>query len=179
MKLLGICGSLRKGSVNRKLMLEAIRLFDKADVTYADLRLPLYDGDLEEAEGIPAPVQVLADAIKAADGIVIACPEYNRGVPGVLKNALDWVSRVKGGVWRDKPVALISAADGPAGGARAQFALRLDMVPFRPRILSGPEFLLAAASKAFDEGGRLLNPQSEKILTELMTELRAEMEHKL
>lgn len=175
MKLLGICGSLRRASVNRKLLLEAIRLFGKADVTDADLRLPLYDGDLEEAEGTPAPVQALADAIRTTDAIIIACPEYNRGVPGGLKNALDWVSRVKGSVWRDKPVALVSAAEGPAGGARAQFALRLCMVPFRARVLAGPEFLLPAASKAFDENGRLINPQSEKILAELMAGLRAEI----
>lgn len=161
--------------MNRRLLAEAIRLFGAADLADADLRLPLYDGDLEEAEGIPDPVQALADVIRGADAIVIACPEYNRGVPGVLKNALDWVSRVKGGVWQDKPMALISAAEGPAGGARAQFALRLCMVPFRPRLLTGPEFLLPAASKAFDENGRLLNPRSESILAELMAGLRAEV----
>jgi chromate reductase len=71
-RLLGICGSLRKGSYNRKLMLEAARLFDPAEFVDADLRLPLYDGDLEDAEGIPATVQMLADQIASADAVVIA-----------------------------------------------------------------------------------------------------------
>jgi chromate reductase len=172
--LLGIPGALRKASTNRLLLAEARRLFGDATHTEADLRLPLYDGDLEEAEGIPPAVQALADQIKAADAIVIATPEYNKALPGVLKNALDWVSRVPGGVWRDKPVAICSAAAGRAGGERSQFSLRLCLTPFRPRLITGPEVMVADSGKAFDAEGRLLDARTVKGLTELMQELRAE-----
>lgn len=172
--LLGIPGALRKASTNRLLLAEARRLFGDATHTEADLRLPLYDGDLEEAEGIPPAVQALADQIKAADAIVIATPEYNKALPGVLKNALDWVSRVPGGVWRDKPVAICSAAAGRAGGERSQFSLRLCLTPFRPRLITGPEVMVADSGKAFDAEGRLLDARTVKGLKELMQELRAE-----
>ena len=112
--LLTICGALRAGSTNRLLLAEAARVFGMAQVIEADLRLPLYDNDLEDASGIPDDVQMLADQIRGADAVVISTPEYNKSLSGVLKNALDWVSRVPGAVWRDKPVAIVSAADGRA-----------------------------------------------------------------
>jgi chromate reductase, NAD(P)H dehydrogenase (quinone) len=171
LRLLGICGSLRAASWNRKLMLEAARIFDPAEFIDGNLRLPLYDGDLE-AQGIPPEVQLLADQIKAADAVVIAGPEYNKAMSGVLKNALDWVSRVPGGVWRDKPVAILSAAAGRAGGERTQMTLRHAMMAFRPRILQGPEVFIAAPDREFDEQGRLVNEMPVKLLTELMAELR-------
>ncbi len=171
--LLGICGALRAASTNRKLMREAARLFGPDRFEEADLRLPLYDGDLETAEGIPAPVQALADQIAAADAVVISTPEYNKAPPGVLKNALDWVSRTKGGPWRDKPVAIMSAAAGRAGGERSQFALRLMLNPFRPALLPGPEVFVSASADAFDENGRLKNETTVKLLQELMDQLRA------
>jgi len=172
LRLLGICGSLRKGSFNRKLMLEAARLFDPAEFVDANLRLPLYDGDLETEHGIPPEVQLLADQIRDADAVVIAGPEYIKALSGVLKNALDWVSRTKGGPWRDKPVAIVSAAAGRAGGERTQMTLRHAMVAFRPRILQGPEVFIAAPDKEFDADGRLVNGMPVKLLTELMGELR-------
>jgi len=121
---------------------------------------------------MPPEVQLLADQIKAADAVVIAGPEYNKALSGVLKNALDWVSRTKGGVWRDKPVAIVSAAAGRAGGERTQMTLRHAMVAFRPRILQGPEVFIAAPDKEFDADGRLVNEFPVKLLTELMDELR-------
>lgn len=172
--LLGIPGALRAASTNRLLLTEARRAFGDANHTEANLRLPLYDGDLEDAHGIPAEVQALADQIAAADAVVIATPEYNKAPPGVLKNALDWVSRTKGSPFRDKPVAIISAADGRGGGDRSQFALRLMLTPFRPRLLSGPEVMVAEASQAFTEDGRLIDPRYQKALAELMQALRAE-----
>ena len=173
--LLGIPGALRKSSANRLLLAEARRLFGDANHTEADLRLPLYDGDLETSEGIPQLVLTLAGQIAAADAIVIATPEYNKSVPGVLKNALDWVSRVKGNVWRDTPVAICSAADGRGGGDRAQFALRLCLTAFRPRLITGPEVMVANSSTAFGPDGRLLDPRTVTGLTELMEVLRAEV----
>jgi chromate reductase, NAD(P)H dehydrogenase (quinone) len=171
LRLLGICGSLRAGSWNRKLMLEAARLFDPAEFTDGNLRLPLYDGDLE-AEGIPPEVQTLADQIKSADAVVIVGPEYNKALSGVLKNALDWVSRVPGGVWRDKPVAILSAAAGRAGGERSQMTMRHAMNPFRAHVLPGPEVMIAAPDREFDAAGRLVNEAPIRLLTELMGDLR-------
>jgi len=174
-KLLGICGSLRAGSYNRKLMQEAVRLFDPAEFVEADLRLPLYDGDLEDAEGIPPMVQVLADQIAAADAVVISGPEYNKALSGVLKNALDWVSRTKGGPWRDKPVAIMAATGGRSGGERTQWTLRLCLTPFRPRLLPGPEVLVGNCADQFDDQGRLVNDRYLAALSELMTGLRQEI----
>jgi chromate reductase len=114
--LLGISGSLRAGSYNRKLLAEARARFAPARYLEGDLRLPLYDGDLEEREGVPESVTRLTDQIAEADAIVIAAPEYNKGVTGVMKNALDWISRVPGFPLADKPTALISANAGRTGG---------------------------------------------------------------
>jgi chromate reductase len=179
LSLLGVCGSLRAGSYNRKLMHEAARRFGEAAFTEADLRLPLYDGDLEEAHGIPPEVQRLADAVRAADAVLVVTPEYNQSLSGVLKNALDWISRTEGtSPWRDKPVALLSAAAGRAGGARANYALRLAMAPFRPVVVNGPEVLVAAPAKEFDGDGRLVSDRYARTLDELMGSLRAEAERR-
>jgi len=173
--LVGICGALRAGSGNRKLLHEAARIFGECDYREADLRLPLYDGDAEDATGIPAPVQALADQIAGADAIVISTPEYNKGPPGVLKNALDWVSRVEGNPWRDKPVAVMSAAAGRAGGERAQMVLRTFLIPFRARVLPGPELHLANVGAGFEDDGRLRGDLYNRTLAELMAGLRAEI----
>ena len=173
-KLLTICGALRAASTNRQLVAEAVRLFGPAKVTEANLRLPLYDGDLE-AIGIPPEVALLHAQIGAADAIVISTPEYNKSLSGVLKNALDWVSRVPGpGPWTGKPVVILSAAAGRAGGERAQYALRLCLNPFRPLVLPGPEMMLADSAHAFDAKGRLTDTRNIKSLTELMADLRAQ-----
>jgi chromate reductase len=169
--LLGLCGSLRRGSLNRKLLREAAAIHG-GDWAEGDLRLPLYDGDLEAEEGIPASVQALADAIAGADAVAIATPEYNKGPPGVLKNALDWVSRTKGGPWRGKPVAVMSASAGRSGGERAQYALRLMLLPFRAEVLPGPEVLVGQAAQQFDAAGRLTNERNRAALEELMGDLR-------
>ena len=173
--LLGISGALRAESTNTKLIREAARVFAPDTFVEADLRFPLYDGDLEDSEGIPAAVQRLADQIVEADAVVISGPEYNKSITGVLKNALDWVSRTEGNPWKDKPVAILSATAGRAGGERTQFALRLCMVPFRPRILQGPEVLIAGSRKAFDDDGRLKDENSVKLLSDLMDALKAEI----
>lgn len=172
LKLVGLCGSLRAGSYNRKLLLEAARIFDGAGFDEGNLRLPLFDEDLE-AQGIPPEVTRLKEQIRAADAVVIACPEYNKAPSGVLKNALDWLSR-GGAPWADKPVAIVSAAAGRAGGERTQFALRLMMVPFRPRLLQGPEMLVASPKDHFDADGRLMTESYVNLLSDLMAALRKE-----
>lgn len=172
LKLVGLCGSLRKASTNRLLMLEAVRRFGDAEFVEGDLRLPLYDGDLEADSGIPAEVQALADQIAAADAVIVATPEYNKGISGVLKNALDWVSRTKGAPWANKPVALMSAAAGRAGGERTQNMARLCLTPFRPLLITGPEVMVAATAQQWDDQGRLINELNAKALDELMQVLR-------
>ncbi|MEX0276260.1 MAG: NADPH-dependent FMN reductase [Ruegeria sp.] len=171
--LLGLSGSLRQNATNRKLLREAARLFDPGRFVEADLNLPLYDGDLEEGEGIPEAVRTLADQIAQADAVIISTPEYNKGPSGVLKNALDWVSRTEGNPWANKPVAVMSAAAGRAGGERAQMILRAYMVPFQPCILQGPEIHLANSSNEFDDDGKLSSERYEKSLHKLMQKLRS------
>ncbi len=174
-KLLGISGSLRKGSHNSLLLAEAARLFGEAEYNDADINLPLYNGDDEEAHGVPAAVDALAQKIADADAVLISTPEYNKGPSGALKNALDWVSRSQVKPWGNKPVAVMSAAAGRAGGERAQLVLRGFMVPFRPRILQGPEIHVAASYEAFDDNGHLTGEMYINDLTALMKALRAEI----
>lgn len=173
-RILGLCGALRAGSTNRKLLHEAARLLEPDSFDEGDLCLPLYDGDVE-AQGMPAAVTRLIDQVRAADAIIIACPEYNKSLTGVLKNALDWISRAKGGPMRDKPVAIVSAADGRGGGDRGQFALRLTLVAFRARVLSGPEVMVADSANAFDADGRLKSDVTLRFLQELMDGLKREI----
>lgn len=176
LNLLGLCGSLRAASTNRLLMREAARRFGDAHFVEGDLRFPLYDGDLEEQFGIPEVVQTLASQIAAADAVIVATPEYNKGISGVLKNALDWVSRTKGAPWVDKPVALMSAAAGRAGGERTQNMARLCLSPFRPLLLTGPEVMVAATSQQWDDQGQLINELNAKALDDLMRALRRHAE---
>ena len=171
--LLGISGSLRAGSTNAQLMREAARKYGGSFIE-ANLRLPLYDNDLED-RGIPEEVVTLAHQIDQAEAVVISTPEYNQSFSGVLKNALDWVSRVNDvKPWSGKPVALMSAAAGRSGGARANYALRLAMTSFRPRMLSR-ELLLAGSRSAFDDEGRLTSERVEAQVEELMAALKDEV----
>lgn len=174
--VLGLSGSLRNESTNTKLLREAARLFGDCEFDLANLRLPLYDGDFENAQGIPDAVQDLAGDIAGADAVLISTPEYNKGPSGVLKNALDWVSRTSERPWNEKPVAVMSAAAGRAGGERAQMILRGFMVPFRPRVLQGPEIHLADSGTQFDDDGRLIGAVYLRELEGLMKALRAEVD---
>ena len=172
MKILAISGALRKASLNTLLVCHAAREIS-ADFQFADLNLPLYSGDIEEA-GIPVSVQTLADQIASADAVIISTPEYNKNISGVLKNALDWVSRTQGNPWAEKPVAIISATAGRSGGERAQNSLRLCLQPFAPRLLNGPEVLVGSANEAF-VSGILINKHYQKAVSALMVALRAEV----
>lgn len=175
LKLLGISGSLRKEATNSMLLREAARLFGDCDYTHANIDFPLYNGDNEAADGVPAAVQLLARQIADADAVVISTPEYNKGPSGALKNALDWVSRADHSPWTDKPVAVMSAAAGRAGGECAQMVLRGFMIAFGPRILQGPQIHLAGSSNAFDENGHLTGEMYIKNLTALVESLRSEI----
>jgi len=152
-------------------MLEAARLFGESDFLDGDLDLPLYNGDVEAEVGLPPKVATLVDQLRKADAVVLVSPEYNQSLSGVMKNALDWMSRAEGAPWRNKPVAMMSATAGRAGGARAQYALRLCMLPFRANVMAGPEVLVAGAQGQFDEAGRIAESYAAP-LAELMGDLR-------
>ncbi|MDQ2094419.1 NADPH-dependent FMN reductase [Rhodalgimonas zhirmunskyi] len=172
-KLLAISGALRAPSTNTMLLREAARLFGDAEIEFADIRFPLYDTDDEIATGIPAAVQKLADQIATADALIISTPEYNKGIPGGLKNALDWVSRCEGNPLGGKPIATMSAAAGRAGGERAQLMLRECLVPFGPRLIVAPEVAVHDSSNQFDEKGQLVGDLYRANLEKLMQALRA------
>ena len=171
-KLLTISGSLRKGSFNRMLLAEAVQAFGEADVTNADLNLPLYDGDLEEAEGVPSAVQTLAEQVKNADAVVISSPEYNKGITGVLKNAFDWVSRVDGMPFKGKPTVVMSANAGRTGGETGQFMVLSCLTPLQAQVIAGPLLCVAAAGNEFDDNGCLTNDHYLKVLRGKMEALR-------
>jgi len=171
--LLTLCGSLRGGSYNRMLLTQAVAAFGPAEHIEGDLDLPLYNGDLEEAEGIPEKVKALAAHIKSADAIVIGAPEYNKGITGVLKNALDWVSRVPGSAFKDKPTVVVSASAGRTGGETAQFMTLSCLTQLQARLVPGTAVLIAGAMNAFDEHGQLKDEMSQKLLTERMESLRS------
>ena len=170
--LLTISGSLRKGSYNRKLLKEAVAAFGPANVVQADLNLPLYDGDLEEASGVPQTVQALAEQVKNADAVVISSPEYNKGITGVLKNAFDWISRADGMPFKDKPTVVMSANAGRTGGETGQFMLLSCLVPLQAEVLTGPMLCVAAAQNEFGEDGQLTNDLYVKALQTRMRALR-------
>ncbi len=173
--ILGISGSLRQDSLNSKLVREAARVYGAARYEEADLNLPLYSGDLQDAQGIPPEVRKLSDQIIAADAVVISGPEYNKSISGVLKNALDWVSRTKDWPFKHKPVAIMSVTSGASGGLMTQAALRLCLYSFRPRLLQGPSVLIGGGTRAFHPDGSLVDQRQAATLKELMEELHDEV----
>jgi chromate reductase, NAD(P)H dehydrogenase (quinone) len=173
MTVLGIAGSLRAGSYNRGLLRAARELLPAGlQLEEHDLRgLPLYDGDVEAA-GDPQPVIDLKDAIARADALLIATPEYNRGVPGVLKNAVDWASRpALASPLAGKPVAIVGASTGLGGTARAQQQLR-DALEFpRALVLDEPRVLVPEAFLRFDRRGDLVDEAVREELADLLDTL--------
>lgn len=171
MNLIGLSGSLRAESTNTALLRAAAEVAGAGTFTLADLNLPLYDGDLE-ARGMPGAVKTLIAQVRAADAVLIATPEYNKGISGALKNALDWLSREKPMVLKDKPTAVLSAAAGRGGGEVAQFMLRQCLVSHGPRLVMGPMVAVANAAKAF-ENGRLVDEGARALLVDQMAALQA------
>ena len=112
---------------------------------------PIYNADDQESSGFPAPVKALSDAIRAADGVIIVSPEYNYGLPGGLKNAIDWVSRMDNQPFKDKPVALQSASPGALGGGRVQYQWRQVLVFLDAITFTRPEVFISAANKKFND----------------------------
>jgi chromate reductase len=156
LRVLAVAGSLRAGSFNRGLARAAIDVApDGLALEPFDIAgIPLYDGDLE-AQGDPDAVRRFKAAIAAADGVLIATPEYNYSIPGVLKNALDWASRAPERALLHKPVALIGASGGGFGTVRAQLALRQMFVFTESYVMAKPELWVSRARERFDEKGNL------------------------
>src|SRR5947207_10762887 len=157
LRVLGFAGSLRKASLNRSLLRAAQELAPAAmTIDIADLiEVPLYNGDVEAA-GDPKPVADFKDSILAADAVLIATPEYNHGVPGVTKNAIDWASRPAGKAPLDqKPVAIMGASPGLTGSARGQSQLRQAFEFTNSFCLPQPEVLVSKAHEKIDGQGRL------------------------
>lgn len=165
LNVLAIPGSLRVGSYNRALLRAAQEL---APTSFSwstfDLRsVPFFDGDVEAA-GAPPEVQALWQAVRAADLLVIASPEYNHGPPGVLKNTLDWASRARPSVLASKPVLLMGASTGLIGTARAQIQLRENLAANGAAVLTGLDILVGRAQDKFDAEGRLTDGDTRTFL---------------
>jgi chromate reductase len=173
-RICGIAGSLRRGSYNRALLHAAAALAPEG-VTVAvfeHLReVPPYDADVEAA-GDPEPVAALKAAIRDADALLVATPEYNYGVPGVLKNAIDWASRPPAtSVLIGKPTALMGASPGRTGTARAQLALRQSLVFTQTPVLPGPEVLVGEAHTRFAPDGTLADEKTQRFVRDLVARL--------
>jgi chromate reductase len=157
LRILAFAGSLRRESYNRALLRAAVGLAPEGlEIEIFDLaEIPLYNGDVE-AEGDPEPVARFKQAIAAADGVLMATPEYNHGVPGVMKNAVDWASRPpRGAALTGKPVGIVGASPGMTGTARGQSQLRQAFEFTQSYCMPQPELLVFRAHEKFDAEGRL------------------------
>lgn len=173
-KILGVCGSLRKQSFNLNA-LKAAKALAPADATldiYDIAGLPLYNQDEEQS---PTPkVTDFKAKIRAADAILLAVPEYNYSIPGVLKNAIDCASRPYGdSAWKDKPVAMIGASVGVLGTARAQYHLRQCFVFLNMYPVNQPEVFIRECATKFDAQGNLTDDTAKKLIQTLLQNLVA------
>ncbi len=163
--VVGICGSLRSGSLNRmalalagELMPEGMRL---NPIEWRGV--PVFDADIL-ADGFPPAVQALRDRIRRADAVVIATPEYNFSIPGGLKNLIDWLSRGDDQPFAGKPVAILTASPGPLGGARVQYHLRQVLLFVNAATLIKPEVFIGSATGKFDAEGRCTDDTTRKFV---------------
>lgn len=168
-RLVGIAGSLRKGSYNAALLRAAAELAPAGTtVEIATIAgIPLYDGDLEREHGIPEAVARLKHQVAGAHGLLVATPEYNNSLPGVLKNAIDWLSRPPADVPRvfgDKPVALMGATPGPGGTRMSQLAWLPVLRTLGTRAWFGKQLYVAKAGDVFDAEGKLVDEELRKRL---------------
>jgi chromate reductase len=171
-KILGFVGSLRKGSYNKTLMRAAVELKpEDATIEVFDLEgIPPFNQDLERQP--PQIVKEFKAKIREADALLIASPEYNYSVPGVLKNAIDWASRPYGdNAFEGKPVAIMSASIGSLGGARAQYHLRQSFIFLDMHPLNRPEVMMPFAQDNVDANGNVTNEHTRQLIRELLEAL--------
>jgi chromate reductase len=159
MRILAFAASLRKGSWNRRLLELGVSIAQEAGIEvevawFRDFEMPMYDADLDREHGLPPGGLELARRLKAADALLLAVPEYNYSIPGTLKNAIDWVSRVRPMPWRGKSIYLMSAAPSPMGGIRGLWQTRIPLEGCGALVFPDM-FALAHADKAFTADGRL------------------------
>jgi chromate reductase len=172
LKILGIAGSLRKGSYNRSALRAAAKLVPQgAHLETFDLdTIPPFNSDLERE--LPYSVRAFKAAIQAADAILIVTPEYNYSVPGVLKNAIDWASRPYGdNAWDGKTVGVMGASTGLLGTVRAQYHLRQIFVFLNMFPVNKPEVMIAHADDKFDDDGNLTDQLTAQKIRELLEAL--------
>jgi chromate reductase len=165
LNVLVICGSLRKRSYNAALTRALPDLAPPGMklVTAPPIgTLPLYNADIQEASGFPGPAEDIASAVRAADGVLFVTPEYNWSMPGGLKNAIDWVSRMKEQPFEGKPVAIQSCSQGPLGGARMQYHWRMSMTFLKAFIFGTPEVFVGNSASKFDKETLALTDQGTK-----------------
>lgn len=167
--VIGLCGSLRAKSFNRSaLRLAAEKLSPNFTMEFIDWRaIPVFDSD-ELASGEPQIVADMKRQIHAAAGVVIATPEYNFSVPGGLKNVIDWLSRGTDQPFADKPVAILSAATGPLGGARVQYDLRKVLLFLNAAVLTKPEVFIGMAASKFSDDGVCTDPTTHGFVADQM-----------
>jgi chromate reductase len=173
--VLAIAGSLRRDSLNRKLVEAAAACApDGVEVrVYRGLgELPLFNQDLETGAFAAGPVRELCEQVAAAQGLFIATPEYNHSIPGVLKNAIDWLSRPSSGeVLVGKPVAVVGASAGRWGTRLAQAALRQTLFATESLLVTGPALYLAQTDAPFDSSGRLADAAARRALRQILQAL--------
>ncbi|HKX41115.1 MAG TPA: NADPH-dependent FMN reductase [Burkholderiaceae bacterium] len=170
----GLCGSLRARSYNRTA-LEAAGALMPAGMRLrieSFAQLPVYNPD-DQAGGWPPGLLALGDALRDADAVLIASPEYNFGIPGGLKNAIDWLSRLPDQPFKNKPVAILGASPGPVGTVRMQYDLRRTLHYLDAHVLLKPEVFIGHAPTKFDEQGRLVDETTRKFLADQMVALQA------
>jgi chromate reductase, NAD(P)H dehydrogenase (quinone) len=181
LKILVIPGSLRTGSLNARLAAAAVDELvrgevDVARISLGDFPLPIYDGDLETKAGVPKHAINLKRMIGSHDGVLLVTPEYNSSLPALLKNAIDWVSRVqdasetKGQVFRQRPFAIAAAAAGRLGGTRCLAALRLILSACGATVIPN-QLALSFADQAYDEMDRLKHPGDIEALKAMARQL--------
>jgi chromate reductase len=167
MNILTLCGSIRTKSYNAALIRALPRLAPgEMMFTPAPLiaNIPHYDADIQQASGPPAAVMELGNAIREADGLLIASPEYNYSIPGALKNAIDWVSRLPNQPIAGKPVLIQSVSAGAIGGARMQHHLRQVLVFVDALVFARPEVMIGTAASKFDEAGELTDDATRDLV---------------
>ncbi|HEY2337258.1 MAG TPA: NAD(P)H-dependent oxidoreductase, partial [Burkholderiales bacterium] len=154
LKILGVCGSLRKASLNLAALRACRELMPQGmSLQIAEIGdLPMFNQDVFDA-GIPEPAKRFRAEVTAADGVLIASPEYNFSLSAALKNAIDWASRPPNQSWQDKPVAIFSVSQGPLGGARVQYDVRRILGQLWAHVLPRPEVFIGAAPGKFDKDG--------------------------